>query len=52
MHDKVKETTNRRRICSAASCVESKDGTIAIEKEKVLERWEEYIQELFEDNRE
>ena len=52
MHEKVKEATNRRRICSVASCVESKDGTFVMEKEKMLERWEEYIKELFEDNRE
>ena len=52
MHEKLKETKNRRRICSAASCVEAKDGTIVIEKEEMLERWEEYIKELFEENRE
>ena len=34
MHEKVKETTNRRRICSVASCVEAKAGTIVMEKEK------------------
>ena len=37
MHEKVKETTNRRRICSAASCVEAKDGTIIMDKEKMFE---------------
>ena len=52
MHEKLKETTNKRRICSAVSFVESKDGTIIMEKEKSLERLEEYIKALFEDNRE
>ena len=52
MHEKVKETANIRRICSAASCVESKDGTNVMEEEKMLERWEEYIKELFEYSRE
>ena len=32
MHGKVKETAKKRRICSVASCVESKDGTIDMEK--------------------
>ena len=32
IHEEIKETANRRNICSAASCVESKDGTITKEK--------------------
>ena len=52
MHEQVKETTSRRRTCSAVSCVESRDGTIVRGKEKMLERWEESIKELFEDKRE
>ena len=39
MHEKVKETKNRWKICSVASYVESKDGIIDILKEKMLERW-------------
>ena len=30
---------------------ESKDGTIIIEKEEIIKRWEEYIEELFDDER-
>ena len=32
-------------------CIKAKDGSILIEKKEVLNRWEEYIQELYNDNR-
>ncbi len=51
MHTKIKETTNKYKTCSSASCIEAKDGTIIMEKGPILERWKEYIGELFEDNR-
>ena len=38
-------------MCSSANCIEANSGTIIMEKEKLLERWKEYICELFEDNR-
>ena len=51
MHSKVKQVTNKHRTCSSVISIEAKDGTIIIEKEKILDRWVEYIEELFEDNR-
>ena len=51
MHSKVKQVTNKHRTCSSATCIEAKDDTIIMEKEKILNRWVEYIEELFEDNR-
>ena len=32
-------------------CIKSKEGTIIMEKDKVLQRWTEYITDLFHDNR-
>ena len=51
MHTKIKEATRKYKTCSSANCIEANDGTIIMEKEKVLERWKEYTCELFEDNR-
>ena len=49
--EKIKETINRRKICSAASSVESKTGTIFMKiLLEILERWEEFKTELFKDN--
>ena len=31
-------------------CLKTKEGSIVMDKEKILERWAEYIGELFEDN--
>lgn len=51
MHKKIKERT-RQKTCFSTDCIKSpKKGTITIEKEKILQRWTEYIRELFHDNR-
>ena len=54
LHKKIKELTNHatNTTCSSGGCIKSKDGTVLMEKEKIIERWTEYIQELFEDDRE
>ena len=49
-----KETKNLCGInkCSTKSgCVKGKDGTIIFEKDKVLDRWVEYVGDLFDDDR-
>ena len=51
MHAKIKEATRKYQTCSSANCIKANRGTIIMEKEKLLERWKEYICELFEDNR-
>ena len=51
MHKKIKEMTNRT-TCSSGGCIKAKDGTVLLEKEQIIERWTEYIQELFHDDRE
>ena len=42
---------DRSKTCSSSGCIRSKDGTIITEKEDILERWTDYIEELFRDNR-
>ena len=54
MHKKIKELSKNATYasCSSGGCIKSKDGTVLMEKDKIIERWTEYIQELFEDDRE
>ena len=40
-----------KKTCSSTGCLKTKEGNIIMDKEKILERWAEYIGELFEDNR-
>ena len=51
MHKKIKELSTKNTTCSSGGCIKGKDGTILMEKEQIIERWTEYIQELFEDDR-
>ena len=50
MHKRIKDLTGAK-TCSLSGCIRSKDGTIITEKDDILERWTEYIEELFQDNR-
>ena len=50
MHKKIKELTGSRS-CTSNGCIRAKDGTIIVKKEDVMNRWTEYIKELFQDNR-
>ncbi|GFO13502.1 hypothetical protein PoB_004000700 [Plakobranchus ocellatus] len=51
MYRNIDEITGKK-TCSSTGCLKSKNGDIIMEKEKkILERWEEYISELFEDQR-
>src|SRR5215469_2475518 len=50
MYEKVSELT-RESMYKQGKAIKKKDGTVVIEKEEVMERWEEYISELFRENR-
>ena len=49
MFKEIKGLTNNRK--SSGNCVKDKDGGILFEDEKIISRWEEYVEELFHDNR-
>ena len=51
MHCQIKEVTGKKRGNGTTTCVEAKDGTIIMEKDKILDRWSEYIGELYDDDR-
>ena len=50
MYDRIK--TMRGKKWKIGSSIMKTDGTVAMEIEEVLDRWKEYIGELFEDERE
>src|ERR1700730_11546481 len=50
MHKKTKELA-RHTTCTSGGCIKGKDGTVLMEKDQIFQRWTEYIQELFEDDR-
>ena len=50
MHKKIKELAGNQS-CSNSGCLKTKDGTVILEKEKILEGWKNYIQELFHEDR-
>ena len=51
MHCQIKELTGKKRGNGTTTCAEAKDGTIIMEKDKILDRWIEYIGELYDDDR-
>ncbi|GFR66047.1 RNA-directed DNA polymerase from mobile element jockey-like [Elysia marginata] len=50
MYKRIQEITGRK-ASSKSGCIKSKDGSIIMEKDKKLDRWSEYISELFDDDR-
>ncbi|ELU10363.1 hypothetical protein CAPTEDRAFT_200773, partial [Capitella teleta] len=50
MHEKVKDLSGKKRS-QPAECIQSKEENIIIEKDKIRERWTEYIQELYNSER-
>ena len=43
MHTYIRLATGRKYGNGPTTCIEPKDGTIIMEKEKILVRWYEYI---------
>ena len=48
MHARIRDISGKI-IFSAPGCLKSREGNIIMEKEKILERWAEYISELYHD---
>jgi hypothetical protein len=51
MHTQIKEIT-RKKPNNKSGCLKSSSGEMLIEKAKIVQRWTEYIQELYNDDRE
>ena len=50
MHKKIQELTGKKSSAKTG-CLKSKDGDILMEKEDILNRWSEYIEDLYHDER-
>ena len=51
-HEDIRQLTGQqRRTTHTSNCIKDKDGKILFEKEDIQERWREYINELFDDER-
>ncbi|GFS17741.1 RNA-directed DNA polymerase from mobile element jockey-like [Elysia marginata] len=48
---KAKQDPSSKKRTAQGGCIKSKDGKILVETSDILERWSEYIQELFCDER-
>ena len=51
MHDNIKELTGKKKGDTGGGCMKDKDGNMIFERDKVLNRWAEYIGDLFADTR-
>ena len=50
LHRKIKDLCHTK-TGGSTGCLKSKDGNIIMDKDKILERWTEYIGDLYNDNR-
>ena len=51
MHNRIKLVTSRTKRKNECSCIEDKSGKILFDSKQIVERWKEYIEELYEDER-
>ena len=51
LHADIKELCGTQRKSQSNGCIKSKEGKILFERDKVLERWSEYVGDLFADTR-
>ena len=49
IYEKIREIT--KKIGVSGRAIKDKDGKVLMETEEIKDRWEEYITELFEDDR-
>ena len=47
MHQSIKELVGKKKSNSSGGCIKDKEGNMLFEKDKILERWSEYIENLF-----
>ena len=50
IYKNVAEITGRK-ACTSTGCLKAKNGDVIMEKDKILERWAEYMRELYDNDR-
>ena len=51
MRKKIKEVTNKRKSRAGNNCIKDKLGKMLFDTEDVTNRWVEYVDELYNDDR-
>jgi len=51
MHAKIKEIWRNKKYNNSNGCIMDKEGDLLFEEEDVANTWQEYITELYDDNR-
>ena len=51
VHKKIDEISGRKVGYSSAGCIKAKDGSMLVNKDDILNRWTQYIGELYDDTR-
>ncbi|GFO41256.1 hypothetical protein PoB_006776100 [Plakobranchus ocellatus] len=51
MHAKIQDISGKKIKCSSTGCIKSKDRTMLMEKKEIFNRWSEYVEDLFKDDR-
>ena len=47
VYKRINEISGRKSGCTGSGCIKAKDGTMHVEKDAILNRWTEYVEELF-----
>ena len=50
MHFRIIELTNKNKHVNT-NCIKAKDGSVIMDKDKIMQRWTEYIFDLYEDKK-
>jgi len=51
VYRRIDELSGRKTSCSGSGCIKSREGAMLVEKNDILNRWTQYIGELFHDIR-
>ena len=51
MHNKVKEVTGLKSKKTSSECIRDKDDQMLFEQDDIRKRWEEYVSDLYNDDR-
>lgn len=51
MHKKIKEITGQGSRKRGSNCIRNKDGKMLFDEDEIKSRWEEYVSELYNDDR-
>ena len=51
VHAQIRQATGGNQSACVTTCIKDKDGSIIMDQDKILARWQKYISELYDDNR-